>query len=314
MNPRKIFSWLLAICFVASSTLLLYAQGTGGRIQGNVSDPTGAVLAGVNVKLTNEQTGVVQTTQTDKAGHYEFPAVPVGNYRLEYEQTGFKKAIKKGLTLLVNQVIMMNMTMQVGGTQEVVEVTSEAPLVDTTSTQLGAVVNDRSVTQLPLNARDTYQFLQLQPGVMSTVGSANSVVYGNDRAGAVSVNGGRGRANNFSVNGGDANDQFVNLPTVQPSPDSIQEFRVLTNTFDAEYGRNSGSVVNVVTKSGTNGFHGNVYEFFRNKVLNARGYFDTEKPDFKQNQFGGTFGGPIKKDRTFFFVSYEGRRIRQGIS
>jgi hypothetical protein len=210
--------------------------------------------------------------------------------------------------------------MQPGGAQEVVEVTSEAPLVDTTSTQLGAVVNDRSVTQLPLNARDTYQFLQLQPGVMSTVGSANSVVYGNDRAGAVSVNGGRGRSNNFSVNGGDANDQFVNLPTVQPSPDSIAEFRVLTNTFDAEYGRNSGSVVNVVTKSGTNTFHGNVYEFFRNKALNANAYCFTaiqgvpcDKPQFNQNQFGGTFGGPIVKDRTFFFTSYEGRRIRQGI-
>src|SRR4029077_10466642 len=160
-------------------------------------------------------------------------------------------------------------------------------------TQLGAVVDDRAVSQLPLNARDTYQFLQLQPGVTSTVGSGNSIVYGSDKAGSVSVNGGRGRSNNFSVNGGDANDQFVNLPTVQPSPDSIQEFRVLTNTFDAEYGRNSGSVVNVVTKSVTNQFHGNMYEFFRNKVLNSRGYFDTEKPKFNQNQFGGTFGGPL---------------------
>ena len=179
--------------------------------------------------------------------------------------------------------------------------------------------NDRAVSQLPLNSRDTYQFLQLQPGVMSTVGSSNSIVYGSNNAGAVSVNGGRGRSNNFSVNGGDANDQFVNLPTVQPSPDSIQEFRVLTNTFDAEYGRNSGSVVNVVTKSGTNNFHGNVYEFFRNTVLNANPYcfsavrVPCDKPQFNQNQFGGTFGGPIKKDRTFFFTSYEGRRIRQGI-
>src|SRR5205823_14251230 len=196
----------------------------------------------------------------------------------------------------------------------------EAPLVDITSTQLGAVVNDRSVSQLPLNARDTYQFLQLQPGVTSTVGSGNQIVYGSDKAGSVSVNGGRGRANNFSVNGGDANDQFVNLPTVQPSPDSIEEFRVLTNTFDAEYGRNSGSVVNVITKSGTNNFHGNIYEFFRNTKLNANPYCFTEsegvacdKPQFNKNQFGGTFGGPLKKDRTFFFASYEGRRIREGI-
>ena len=152
---------------------------------------------------------------------------------------------------------------------------------------------------------------------MSTVGSSNSIVYGSNNAGAVSVNGGRGRSNNFTVNGGDANDQFVNLPTVQPSPDSIQEFRVLTNTFDAEYGRNSGSIVNVVTKSGSNQFHGNMYEFFRNKALNANAYcFSADgcpKPQFNQNQFGGTLGGPIKKDRTFFFASYEGRRIREGI-
>src|SRR5581483_454166 len=174
---------------------------------------------------------------------------------------------------------------------------------------LGAVVNDRSMTQLPLNSRDTYQFLQLQPGVQSQMG--NPLIYGSDQSGAVSVNGGRGRANNFSVNGGDANDAFVNLPTVQPSPDSMQEFRVLTNTFDAEYGRNSGSVVNVVTKSGTNRYHGDMYEFFRNKVLNARNYFESERPNFQQNQFGATLGGPIRKDQTFFFASYEGRRIRR---
>ena len=115
------------------------------------------------------------------------------------------------------------------------------------------------------------------------------------------VNGGRGRSNNFSVNGGDANDQFVNLPTIQPSPDSIEEFRVITNTFDAEYGRNSGAVVNVITKSGTNNFHGNLFEYFRNTVLDAQGYFNTVKPQWNQNQFGGTIGGPIKKDRSFFF-------------
>ena len=150
--------------------------------------------------------------------------------------------------------------------------------------------------------------------MQSQLGSSGGTFYGSDSAGSVSVNGGRDRANNFSVNGGDANDQFVNLPTIQPTPDAIEEFRVISNTFDAEYGRNSGAVVNVVTKSGTNQWHGNVYEYFRNKVLNAQGYFNTVKPQFNQNQFGGTFGGPIKKDRTFFFVSYEGRRVRQGVS
>ena len=303
----------LAVAISLALPTLLSAQGTTGRILGRVADPSGAILPGVKVTLVNEATGVSRDGKTNDSGDFDFVEIPVGTYRLEFDLTGFKKNVRRGVGLDINQVITLNMTMQVGATQEVVDVTSEAPLVETASTQLGAVVNDRTVSQLPLNSRDTYQFLQLQPGVMSTVGSSNTLIYGSDSAGAVSVNGGRGRSNNFSVNGGDANDLFVNLPTVQPTPDSIQEFRVITNTFDAEYGRNSGSVVNVVTKSGTNQFHGNMYEFFRNKVLNAQGYFDTSKPQFNQNQFGGTFGGPIKKDRTFFFASYEGRRIRQGI-
>ncbi len=323
-KPSRMSCWLmllnsvLSLCLICST--LVSAQSTGGRILGRVADASGAVLAKVKVTATNEATGISRETQTNDSGDYVFPEVPVGTYTLSFDSSGFKNLVRKGVTLQVNQVITLNMTMQIGGSKEVVEVTSEAPLVDTTTTQLGAVADARSVSQLPLNSRDTYQFLQLQPGVMSTVGSSNSVVYGSSNAGAVSVNGGRGRSNNFSVNGGDANDQFVNLPTVQPSPDSIEEFRVLTNTFDAEYGRNSGSVVNVVTKSGTNSLHGNLYEFFRNTLLNADGYclaetsgVPCEEPKSNQNQFGGTFGGPIKKDRTFFFTSYEGRRIRQGI-
>jgi hypothetical protein len=300
--------WLVALLCLVSSTLV-FAQGTGGRILGRVADPTGAVLAGAKVALVNEATGAAHETQTNETGDYGFPQVAVGTYRLEFDLTGFKKAVQRGITVDLNQVVTVNMIMQIGTTTETLEVTSEAPIVDTTSTQLGAVVNDRAVSQLPLNSRDTYQLLQLQPGVQSQLG--NPLIYGSDKAGAVSVNGGRGRSNNFSVNGGDANDQFVNLPTVQPSPDTIQEFRVLTNTFDAEYGRNSGSVVNVVTKSGTNTLHGDVYEFFRNKVLNARNYFESTRPQFQQNQFGGTLGGPIKKDQTFIFGSYEGRRVRQ---
>jgi Carboxypeptidase regulatory-like domain len=313
-----------AVCLAVTTLLLLPttlpAQGTGGRILGRIADPSGAVLSHVKVVATNEATGVSRDTDSNDSGDYSFPEVPVGVYSLSFELTGFKKDLRHGVSVDLNQVVTLNMVMQIGRAQEVVDVTAEAPLVDTTSTQLGAIMGSREVSNLPLNSRDTYQLLQLQPGVMSTTGSSNSLIYGSDSPGAVSVNGGRGRANNFSVNGGDANDLFVNLPTVQPSPDSIQEFRVLTNTFDAEYGRNSGSVINVVTKSGTNQWHGSTYEFFRNKVLNANQYCFTggeglpcEKPQFNQNQFGGTFGGPIKKDRTFFFASYEGRRIRQGI-
>jgi hypothetical protein len=174
-------------------------------------------------------------------------------------------------------------------------------------------VNERSSTQLPLNQRDVYQLLQLQPGVQSQLG--NDTFYGSDKAGVVTVNGGRGRANNYTVNGGDGNDLFANLPAIEPSPDSIEEFRVISNSFDAEYGRNSGAVVNVVTKSGTNDLHGSFYEFFRNDVLNTHPFTFTPapKPAFKQNQFGGTLGGPIRKDKTFFFGSYEGRRIVQGV-
>jgi hypothetical protein len=304
----------LALVVFLALPAILSAQGTGGRILGRVSDPTGAVLGGTKVTATNDATGVVQDAACNESGDYSFPNLPVGTYSLSFDLTGFKKAVRHGIVLDVNQVITLNMTMQLGTAQEVVDVTSEAPLVDTTSTQLGAVVNNRSVNELPLNARDSYQFLQLQPGVQSQLGSSGGTFYGSDSAGSVSVNGGRDRANNFSVNGGDANDQFVNLPTIQPTPDAIEEFRVISNTFDAEYGRNSGAVVNVVTKSGTNQWHGNVYEYFRNKVLNAQGYFNTVKPQFNQNQFGGTFGGPLRKDRTFFFTSYEGRRVRQGIS
>jgi Carboxypeptidase regulatory-like domain len=317
-SSRKSCWLVLSLCLICST--LMSAQSTGGRILGRVADSSGAVLANVKVTATNDATGIARETKTNASGDYVFPEVPVGTYTLTFDLSGFKTNVRKSVTLDLNQVITLNMSMQVGASKEVVEVTSEAPLVDTTTTQLGAVADARSVSQLPLNARDTYQFLQLQPGVMSTVGSSNSIVYGSDKSGAVSVNGGRGRSNNFSVNGGDANDQFVNLPTVQPSPDSIEEFRVLTNTFDAEYGRNSGSVVNVVTKSGTNSLHGNLYEFFRNTLLNSDGYclaeasgVPCEEPKSNQNQFGGTLGGPIQKDRTFFFTSYEGRRIRQGI-
>jgi len=310
--PRVTRLFVALFCLFTSSLLL--AQSTGGRILGRVADPSGAVLANVKVTLVNEATGISRDVSTNESGDYVFVEVAPGSYYTTYELSGFKKNIRHGISIDVNQVITLNMVLQVGGASEVVDVSAEAPLVDTTSTQLGAVVNNRSVNELPLNQRDTYQFLQLQPGVQSQLGSSGSTFYGSDAAGSVSVNGGRGRANNFSVNGGDANDQFVNLPTVQPSPDAIDEFRVITNTFDAEYGRNSGAVVNVITKSGTNAFHGNVYEYFRNKALNAQGYFNVVKPQFNQNQFGGTFGGPIKKDRTFFFTSYEGRRIRQGIS
>jgi len=301
---------ILAISFAAAGSG--NAQSTGGRVRGTVTDPSGGAVTGANLVLTNEANGTQRDTLSGTNGDYIFLEMPVGTYQIEVSQKGFKKYIRKGLVVDLNEVVGLDIPLQLGGSTEIVEVTGAPPLVDTTSTQLGAVVNERAVSQLPLAQRDAYQLLQLQPGVQSQVGL--DTVYGSDRAGVVSVNGGRGRDNNFTVNGGDGNDQFAGLPAIQPSPDAIAEFRVLTNTFDAEYGRNSGAVVNVVTKSGTNDFHGSTYEFFRNDALNAKGFFDSSKLAYLQNQFGATLGGPIRKDKTFFFVTYEGDRIRQGTS
>lgn len=289
------------------------AQSTGGRIRGTVTDTSGGAVAGAKVTLINEATHATRDVQTGANGEYVFIEVPVGIYEIDATSQGFKKYVRKGIALNLNEVVSVDLTLQIGGATDVVEVTGAPPVIDTTSTQLGAIVNERSSTQLPLNQRDVYQLLQLQPGVQSQIG--NNLFYGSDKPGVVTVNGGRGRSNNYSVNGGDGNDLFANLPAVQPSPDSVEEFRVISNSFDAEYGRNSGAVINVVTKSGTNDFHGSAYEFLRNDVLNAHGFTfqPTPKPPFKQNQFGGTLGGPIKKDKSFIFGSYEGRRVVRGI-
>jgi hypothetical protein len=308
MNTRRL-THLGCIVVALVWTGLAWAQTTG-TLRGTVTDPEGLAIPGAQVTATLQETQVKRSASTGASGTYEFPSVPVGHYTISVEATGFKSYLAKDIEVTLGHVIVADARLELGTVTQVVTAEARAPLVEISSTQIGAVVDSRAVVQLPLNARDTYQLLQLQPGVQSQLGS--DLFYGSNQPGVVSVNGGRGRSNNYTVNGGDANDQFVNLPGVQPSPDTIEEFRVLTNTFDAEFGRNSGAVVNVVTKSGSNQFHGDVYEFFRNQVLNARGFFDTTTPDFKQNQFGGTIGGPIKRDQTFFFASYEGRRIRQG--
>jgi hypothetical protein len=307
---------ILPVLLFAFAVLLVApfagAQSTGGRIRGTVTDPSGGAVPGATLQLVNEGTHATREVQTGANGEYIFIEVPVGSYEIDLTLQGFKKYLRRGIALDLNQVLTVDIALQLGGSTDVVEVTGAPPLVDTTSTQLGAIVNSRASTQLPLNKRDVYQLLQLQPGVQSQLGQ--DLFYGSSQSGVVTVNGGRGRSNNYSVNGGDGNDLFVNLPAIQPSPDSVEEFRVITNNFDAEYGRNSGAVVNVVTKSGTNELHGSFYEFFRNDVLNAHqfSFAPAPKTGFKQNQFGGTLGGPIKKDKTFVFGSYEGRRIVYG--
>jgi hypothetical protein len=285
---------------------------TNGAIRGIVNDPSGAVVPGVTVTATLTGQATPRTVTSDKDGAFAIPELPVGTYDVSAEATGFKKFLAKDVVVTIGHVNFITVALAVGGKSDTVTVEASAVQVETTSTQLGAVMTDTSIRELPLNTRNAYALLQLQPGVQSQLGA--DLFAGSDNPGVVSVNGGRGRSNNYMVNGGDGNDIFVNGPAIQPSPDAIEEFRVLTNTFDAEYGRNSGSVVNVVTKSGTNAVHGDFYEFIRNDALNTKGFFDNSVAPYKQNQFGATIGGPIKKNRTFIFGSYEGLRLHQGTS
>ena len=306
----------LGVCVRAFLGILMFSGAawaqTTGAIRGSVADASGAVIPGAQVTATLLGTENVRVATTEKDGSFEIAELAVGHYSLTVESAGFKKFVVKDIAVDIGHVAVINATLQVGAAAQTVTVEANAVQVETTSTQLGAVMTDASIRELPLSTRNAYQLLQLQPGVQSQLGA--DLFYGSDNPGVVSVNGGRGRSNNYMVNGGDGNDLFVNGPAIQPSPDAIEEFRVLTNTFDAEYGRNSGSIVNVVTKSGTNSVHGDYYEFLRNNVLNTRGYLDTSIPDYKQNQFGATIGGPIKKDRTFIFGSYEGNRVIEGIN
>jgi hypothetical protein len=285
---------------------------TTGEIRGSVKDATGAAVQGALVTAKLSDTNAEHPAVTGEAGEFGFPELPVGNYRVTIIAAGFAESDTPEVVVQIGHITRFDVALKLGAQTETVVVSANAVSVETQSTQLGAVMTEAAVRELPLSTRDTYQLLQLQPGVQSQLGT--DLFYGSDNPGVVSVNGGRGRSNNYMVNGGDGNDLFVNGPAIEPSPDTIQEFRVVTGAFDAEFGRNSGSLVNVVTKTGTNHLHGDFYEFFRNDAFDARGYFDPSVPEDDQNQFGGTLGGPLRKDRSFLFGSYEGNRLRLGIS
>jgi hypothetical protein len=300
---------LLTFCLFLSAPG--WAQNTA-ELQGRVVDPAGHPAVSAFVIISSQDTSLLRAATTDDSGNFEFTSLPVGTYSLEVKADGFPNTQSRDLRASIGQVIRIEIVL---GSNDVLFSSRHATgtsVVETSNTQLGVVMGDLEVANLPLKSRDTFELLQLQPGVQSTLGA--DLFFGGDQPGVVSVNGGRARSNNYNVNGGHSGDQFINAPSIQPSPDSISEFRVISHNYDAELGRNSGSVINVITKSGSNTLHGSVYEYFRNKVLNARGYFDPETPDFKQNEFGGILGGAIRRDKTFFFSSYEGRRARQGIT
>lgn len=289
-----------------------------GAVLGSVTDPSGAAVPGAKVTLHNPDTGFNHTVTTDTAGSYEFLAVPVGeNYVVEVEAPGFQKSSQSKLRLVVNQRYRADFQLVVGAITQSVNVSAEAAQVETTSTQLGDVIEDKKMTMLPLNGRSYIDLLGLQAGVVpitSDVQFTDRPTSGTGGAGNVSVNGQRESANAFLVNGGTVEEGRNNGASVVPTLDSIAEFRLITNSFDAEYGRFSGAVVNAITKGGTNAFHGTLFEFLRNDKLDTRNFFDLSRGAFKRNQFGGAGGGRILKDRLFFFSDYQGTREVRGLS
>ncbi|MGD0416866.1 MAG: carboxypeptidase regulatory-like domain-containing protein [Terriglobales bacterium] len=308
---------LLFLCTISARA------DVNGAVVGTVADASGAVVAGVTVSLTNSGNGFARQTTTAKDGTYEFLEVPIGEgYAVTAEMAGFRKAEQTGIRLLVNQRLRVDFTLQVGKASEQLTVEANTVQVETSVTQLGEVIEDKKILSMPLNGRSYIDLLGLQAGVSPISATANEPSgYANGSgsnssdAGNVSVNGQRENANGFMVNGGSVEDTSGNGANIIPVLDSIQEFRLLTNSFDAEYGHFSGALVNVITKSGSNAIHGTGFEFLRNTALDANDYFNAGNPVsvFRQNQFGGVIGGPIIKNRLFFFGDYQGTHTAHAI-
>ncbi|MBS1851123.1 MAG: carboxypeptidase regulatory-like domain-containing protein [Acidobacteria bacterium] len=296
------------------STTSVFAKVTGS-ISGTARDSQGAVIPGVKVQIRSVETNVIQASTTDSAGFYNFPAVAVGHYEISFEKTGFGPFRQTNLLINVDTSLQIDATLQVGTMQQEVTVSSSAAQVETRTTQMGEVISDKEMTNLPLNGRSYTDLLALQPGVVpmsvamyGSISPANSL-----NNGALSMSGARDAHSGFMVNGANTVEGFGSGTTLVPNLDSIAEFRIITSNAGAEYGNYSGGQVNVVTKSGTNTYHGSVFEFLRNSSLDSRNYFSPERGVFHQNQFGGTFGGPILHNKMFFFVDYQGTRQTIGV-
>lgn len=299
-------------------------------ISGIVQDSSGAVLPGTEVVVTSSDTNIRTTVVTDAKGFYSFPALPVGTYSVAVTKSGFKGYLQSGLLLKVNDSVRVDVVLSIGDIQEKVTVAADTVRVETTSSQMGEVINEQKIESVPLNGRSYTDLLALQPGVspvssglsggmggqFTSTGFAIQQVSGELNPGNLSVNGMREAANGFLLNGAPVQETAFSGTAAIPNLDSIEEFRILTNNFDAEYGNYAGGQVNVVTKSGTNAWHGSAFEFLRNTALDASQYVTSGPPPgqalFRQNQFGGTFGGPIKHSKLFFFSDYQGTRYAQG--
>ncbi len=309
-----------------SCCLLLSAAAwgsVGGSISGLVKDPVGNVVANAHITVREIGTGMAQQTHSNAKGYYTLPVLPVGRYELEVEAAGFESYERKDIVLDTNAALTLDVGLEVGRDTQTVSVTDNPLHVDTVSTQLGEVIGGRQMTAVPLNGRSFTDLLSLQPGVApsttigaSTVQDVGATILdpsGTLNPGTISVNGQRETANYFNVNGSDAEEDVNAGTAIIPNLDAIAEFRIVTSNFDAEYGEFSGGQISVITRSGDNKFHGSAFDFLRNTDLDARNYFSPTRGAYRQNQFGGTLGGPVRRDKVFFFTDYQGTRQTQGI-
>jgi hypothetical protein len=317
MQPRA-YRYLCLCWLILVATATLWADVTGS-IQGYVRDSSGAVVTGTRVKVTNTATNSSQEATTDELGAYNFLALPPGKYSISATSTGFQQSVVNDVTLDVNDRLRFDLVLKVGSVQQVAEVEANAVQVQTSSTELGTTIESPQLLAMPLNGRSYLDLLSLQPGVapLNTNGGYSdrapaSGLYSS--TGNVSTDGQPEWANAFLVNGAEVNETKNMGAGLIPNADSIAEFRLLTNSFSAEYGKFTGAVMNTVTKSGTNRFHGTLFEFYRNQGMDATSYFDSSKAELKQHQFGGVFGGPIWKDKLFFFTDYQQTRRVAGAS
>ncbi len=302
----------LLLLLAPSHALLAQSQAAGGAIEGTVTDDSGAVLPGVTVNVRNTANGLVRETPTDAQGVFRAPLLPVGDYDVTASWQGFATTKRTGLTLTIGQTLVVDVTLKVAAAQEEITVTAEAPVIEVSRTQQSSTVGARAVANLPVNGRNFIDFVLTTPGVTKDV-----------RLGDISFAGQRGTLNSVVIDGADNNNSFFGQALgrtgsgrapYQFSQDTVQEFQVNRNAYSAEYGRAGGAVINVVTKSGGNEFHGSAFEFFRDKSLNANSYANKtatpirDRSPFKVHQFGATLGGPLQKDKAFFFIAYDGQR------
>src|SRR5947209_4228454 len=317
--PRLIAILVALIGLIVLGNCPVLAQGFAGTITGTVKDTSGAAVPGAAVTVKHLETGLTRAVEADATGNYAIPSLPVGEYELTAEKMGFQREVRRGINLLVAQEAVVNLTLQVGSIVQQVTVTEAAPLVNTTTTSTSGVISEQQIKELPLNGRSFDQLLTLNVGTVDNRSNINNGAWT-----SFSVAGKRPETNRFILNGVDyiganSTGQFI-TPSGSSGQllgvDAVREYNVLQHTYGAEYGKRAGAQVTVVSSSGTNQLHGDLFEYLRNSKLDARNFFDATDgaPPFKRNQFGGALGGPIKKDKMFLFGNYEGFRERLAVS